>query len=97
MKFYGFLEVKDGEKQVHFEEIIIEAENYKKARKAFEFWLAQRLMEFILNYPGLEEDLDGLKDHSAVMTIELAPRRVLNWLKNGRIKPIKAEELGVLS
>ncbi len=76
-QFYGFLEVRDGLKQVYFDEIVIEAEGYVKARRAFHYWLALKAME----------DVPDGDDHAEFMDIVLAPKRAKN------LKPKEAKEL----
>ncbi len=79
MKFYGFLEIRDGLKQICFDEVVIEAEEYTKARRAFHYWLVKEAMEVKVN--------EDYEDHAEFMAIELAPKRAF------RLKSVKADEL----
>ncbi|WP_456395041.1 hypothetical protein [Thermococcus sp.] len=79
MKAYGFFEIRDEGKQLVFEEIVIEAEDYAKAKKAFHYWLAKQAVEVDVN--------EEYEDHAEFMAIELAPKRAK------KLKPVKADEL----
>ncbi|WP_297437209.1 hypothetical protein [Thermococcus sp.] len=80
MKAYGFFEVRDGGRQLVFEEVVIEAEDYEVAKRAYERWL----LRVYLETQAWKMSGDG---HAEVMDISLAPKRA------HRMKPIRAEEL----
>jgi len=61
-RFYGFLEVRDGLKQVYFDEVVIEARDYREAKRAFAHWLVLKTLDGVP---------DG-EDRESLMAIELA-------------------------
>ncbi|NJE75955.1 hypothetical protein [Thermococcus sp. ES12] len=61
-QFYGFLEIREGPEQRYFSEVVIEAESWEEAKRAFAAWLALKAME----------DVPDGDDRAALMDVELA-------------------------